>query len=118
MYMWACILALQFQFIAFFNIFIKFSEIFDIIKVNSAIFSPKLQGIFLSLSLFPTMPRHNLHKAAPLVKSLCKKHGLDYQSKTLFTAFADIIGYVVLVDMAFYLDCLVNSLSKQPTTTN
>ncbi|PVD37650.1 hypothetical protein C0Q70_00248 [Pomacea canaliculata] len=42
--------------------------------------------------LFPTMPRHNLHKAAPLVKSLCKKHGLDYQSKTLFTAFADIIG--------------------------
>ncbi|XP_067902273.1 acyl-CoA (8-3)-desaturase-like isoform X2 [Heterodontus francisci] len=41
--------------------------------------------------LFPTMPRHNFHKVAPLVRSLCAKHGLEYQSKTLFTAFADIV---------------------------
>jgi len=41
--------------------------------------------------LFPTMPRHNLYKIAPLVKSLCKKHGIDYQVKTLYTAFADIV---------------------------
>ncbi|XP_075913316.1 acyl-CoA (8-3)-desaturase [Petromyzon marinus] len=41
--------------------------------------------------LFPTMPRHNYHKVSPLVKSLCSKHGLDYQSKTLITAFGDIV---------------------------
>ncbi|ELU14138.1 hypothetical protein CAPTEDRAFT_121275 [Capitella teleta] len=42
--------------------------------------------------LFPTMPRHNLHKVAPLVKSLCEKHGLSYQVKPLLTAFKDILG--------------------------
>uniref|UniRef100_A0A4W3ID97 Cytochrome b5 heme-binding domain-containing protein n=1 Tax=Callorhinchus milii TaxID=7868 RepID=A0A4W3ID97_CALMI len=41
--------------------------------------------------LFPTMPRHNFHKVAPLVRSLCAKHGLDYQSKPLLMAFADIV---------------------------
>ncbi|XP_041374315.1 fatty acid desaturase 2-like isoform X2 [Gigantopelta aegis] len=41
--------------------------------------------------LFPTMPRHNLHKITPLVKSLCKKHGLDFQVKSLYRAFADIV---------------------------
>ncbi|XP_071104226.1 acyl-CoA (8-3)-desaturase-like [Haliotis cracherodii] len=42
--------------------------------------------------LFPTMPRHNYHKVAPLCKSLCEKHGLKYESKPLFKAFSDIIG--------------------------
>uniref|UniRef100_A0A8U8AYC0 Uncharacterized protein n=1 Tax=Geospiza parvula TaxID=87175 RepID=A0A8U8AYC0_GEOPR len=41
--------------------------------------------------LFPTMPRHNYCKVAPLVKSLCAKHGLEYQCKPLLTAFADIV---------------------------
>ncbi|XP_045430026.1 acyl-CoA (8-3)-desaturase isoform X1 [Pipistrellus kuhlii] len=41
--------------------------------------------------LFPTMPRHNYHKVAPLVRSLCAKHGIEYQSKPLLTAFADIV---------------------------
>uniref|UniRef100_A0A8U7MGC0 Uncharacterized protein n=1 Tax=Corvus moneduloides TaxID=1196302 RepID=A0A8U7MGC0_CORMO len=41
--------------------------------------------------LFPTMPRHNYWKVAPLVKSLCAKHGLEYQCKPLLTAFADIV---------------------------
>ncbi|XP_049636759.1 fatty acid desaturase 2-like protein FADS2B [Suncus etruscus] len=40
--------------------------------------------------LFPTMPRHNYHKVAPLVKSLCAKHGLLYVSKPMLTAFGDI----------------------------
>lgn len=43
-------------------------------------------------SLFPTMPRHNLHKIAPLVKSLCAKHGIEYQEKPLLRALMDIIG--------------------------
>ncbi|XP_063145270.1 acyl-CoA (8-3)-desaturase-like [Candoia aspera] len=41
--------------------------------------------------LFPTMPRHNYSKVAPLVKSLCAKHGIPYQSKPLLTAFGDIL---------------------------
>lgn len=42
-------------------------------------------------SLFPTMPRHNLYKVAPLVKSLCAKHGIQYQVKPLLTALQDIV---------------------------
>lgn len=42
-------------------------------------------------SLFPTMPRHNLHKVAPLVRSLCAKHGIEYQQKPLLRALQDII---------------------------
>ncbi|XP_070313572.1 acyl-CoA 6-desaturase isoform X3 [Odocoileus virginianus] len=42
--------------------------------------------------LFPTMPRHNLHKIAPLVRSLCAKHGIEYQEKPLLRALQDIIG--------------------------
>ncbi|XP_021370917.1 fatty acid desaturase 2-like [Mizuhopecten yessoensis] len=41
--------------------------------------------------LFPTMPRHNLYKVAPLVQSLCKKHDIKYEIKPLWTAFKDIV---------------------------
>ncbi|CAI9153619.1 unnamed protein product [Rangifer tarandus platyrhynchus] len=41
--------------------------------------------------LFPTMPRHNYHKGAPLVKSLCAKHGLPYVNKPMLKAFGDIV---------------------------
>ncbi|ESO98065.1 hypothetical protein LOTGIDRAFT_143229 [Lottia gigantea] len=41
--------------------------------------------------LFPTMPRHNYEKVQPLVKSLAKKHGVEYLDKPLLTSFADII---------------------------
>ncbi|CAI9153605.1 unnamed protein product [Rangifer tarandus platyrhynchus] len=40
--------------------------------------------------LFPTMPCHNYHKVAPLVKSLCAKHGLPYVNKPMLKAFGDI----------------------------
>ncbi|XP_076972356.1 fatty acid desaturase 2-like protein FADS2B [Tamandua tetradactyla] len=40
--------------------------------------------------LFPTMPRHNYYKVAPLVRSLCEKHGLQYVNKSLLKAFGDI----------------------------
>ncbi|XP_074087760.1 fatty acid desaturase 3 [Macrotis lagotis] len=42
--------------------------------------------------LFPTMPRHNYHKIAPLVKSLCVKHGLNYEVKPFLKALMDIVG--------------------------
>lgn len=38
------------------------------------------------------MPRHNLHKIAPLVKSLCAKHGIEYQEKPLLRALIDIVS--------------------------
>jgi len=40
--------------------------------------------------LFPTMPRCNYHKVAPLVRSLCAKHDIEYQEKSLYRAMADI----------------------------
>ena len=40
--------------------------------------------------LFPTMPRHNYYKIAPYVKSLCQKYNIEYQSKSLIKAMADI----------------------------
>ncbi|BFZ22003.1 hypothetical protein BsWGS_25042 [Bradybaena similaris] len=41
--------------------------------------------------LFPTMSRANLHKVAPLVQSLCEKHGIEYRNKTLMTGFIDVV---------------------------
>nr|AWC67986.1 fatty acid desaturase 6 [Sinonovacula constricta] len=41
--------------------------------------------------LFPTMPRHNFVRIAPLVKSLCKKHNVEYKCKPLLTAFGDLV---------------------------
>lgn len=41
--------------------------------------------------LFPTMPRHNAYKIAPLVRKLCERHGIEYKVKPLLTAFCDII---------------------------
>lgn len=43
-------------------------------------------------SLFPTMPRHNYRRVAPLVKAFCAKHGLHYEVKPFLTALVDIIG--------------------------
>ena len=41
--------------------------------------------------LFPTMPRHNFRKIAPLVRDFCEKHHLPYTVKNTFRAFADIV---------------------------
>ncbi|KAF7245349.1 Acyl-CoA (8-3)-desaturase [Varanus komodoensis] len=54
-------------------------------------YDQNLDWVSAQVSLFPTMPRHNYWKVAPLVKSLCAKHGVKYQCKPLLTAFADIL---------------------------
>jgi len=41
--------------------------------------------------LFPTMPRHNLYKIAPMVRSLCEKHNVPYTVKPLWQSFVDIV---------------------------
>uniref|UniRef100_A0A8D0H8Y8 Cytochrome b5 heme-binding domain-containing protein n=1 Tax=Sphenodon punctatus TaxID=8508 RepID=A0A8D0H8Y8_SPHPU len=63
-------------------------------NVNQSLFNDWFTGHLnfqIEHHLFPTMPRHNYWKVAPLVKSLCAKHGLKYQCKPLLTAFADIL---------------------------
>ena len=42
--------------------------------------------------LLPTMPRHNYAKVRPLIQELCAKHGIEYRSKTLLGAMADIVA--------------------------
>ena len=37
------------------------------------------------------MPGHNFYKAQPYVREFCKKHGLEYIQKPLFTAFRDVV---------------------------
>ena len=37
------------------------------------------------------MPGHNFYKAQPYVREFCKKHGLEYVQKPLFTAFRDVV---------------------------
>lgn len=41
--------------------------------------------------LFPTMPRHNYHLVAPLVRAVCVKHGISYQVKTLRQGLTDVV---------------------------
>lgn len=54
--------------------------------------SPQVPAHALPTSLFPTMPRHNYRRVAPLVKALCAKHGLNYEVKPFLTALVDIVG--------------------------
>uniref|UniRef100_A0A8C6VAS1 Cytochrome b5 heme-binding domain-containing protein n=1 Tax=Naja naja TaxID=35670 RepID=A0A8C6VAS1_NAJNA len=63
-------------------------------NVNQSFFNDWVTGHLnfqIEHHLFPTMPRHNFWKVAPLVKSMCVKHGIEYQSKPLFTGFTDIV---------------------------
>ncbi|KYO41646.1 hypothetical protein Y1Q_0006393 [Alligator mississippiensis] len=63
-------------------------------NVDQSLFNDWLTGHLnfqIEHHLFPTMPRHNYWKVAPLVKSLCAKHGIEYKSKPLLSSFADIL---------------------------
>ncbi|XP_064169835.1 acyl-CoA 6-desaturase [Anguilla rostrata] len=42
--------------------------------------------------LFPTMPRHNYCRVAPLVRKVCEKHGVTYQEKSLWSGFRDVVS--------------------------
>jgi fatty acid desaturase 2 (delta-6 desaturase) len=41
--------------------------------------------------LFPTMPRHNLHRIQPYVREMCAKHGIPYKCKSMPEAFKDVV---------------------------
>uniref|UniRef100_A0A8C5TR75 Cytochrome b5 heme-binding domain-containing protein n=1 Tax=Malurus cyaneus samueli TaxID=2593467 RepID=A0A8C5TR75_9PASS len=70
------------------------SQLHATCNVNQSAFNDWFTGHLnfqIEHHLFPTMPRHNYWKVAPLVKSLCGKHGIEYKSKPLLTAFVDIL---------------------------
>lgn len=51
-------------------------------------------GLHLQIEhhLFPTMPRHNLHKVRPIVEALCKTHGIPYRSTSLLEGVGEVLG--------------------------
>ncbi|KAI8806760.1 fatty acid desaturase-domain-containing protein [Cladochytrium replicatum] len=42
--------------------------------------------------MFPNIPRHNFHKVAPLVESLCRKHGVVYHRTGMLSGMSEVIG--------------------------
>ena len=57
------------------------------------------------------MPRHNFYKVAPLVRSLCKKHGVTYTIKSLPVAFGDILRLVEKINFTMSSSLITNLLS-------
>uniref|UniRef100_A0A667I0F2 Cytochrome b5 heme-binding domain-containing protein n=1 Tax=Lynx canadensis TaxID=61383 RepID=A0A667I0F2_LYNCA len=60
--------------------------------------------------LFPTMPCHNYHKVAPLVRSLCAKHGLQYVNKPLLKSLSARSSHFPLTACLHTIHWLVNHL--------
>jgi fatty acid desaturase len=42
--------------------------------------------------LFPTLPRHNYHLVAPLVKEVCAKHQVHYHETTFWQGMMEVLG--------------------------
>jgi fatty acid desaturase 2 (delta-6 desaturase) len=51
--------------------------------------------------LFPQMPRHNLKKIAPRIKSLCLKHELPYNQRTMYQCCCDIVEKLAILGKKF-----------------
>jgi len=44
--------------------------------------------------LFPSMPRPNLHRAQPLIRAYCVRHGIDYTQTSMWRSYAEILGHL------------------------
>jgi fatty acid desaturase len=44
--------------------------------------------------LFPTMPRPNLRRAQPLIRTFCQQHGLPYTEASLFGSYAEAVRHL------------------------
>ena len=51
--------------------------------------------------IFPSMPRHNLGKVAPLVRSLAKEMGVPYHSTGLLAGSVEVLSYLGTVSEEF-----------------
>ena len=47
--------------------------------------------------IWPTMPRHNLHIVAPVVKAICKKHGVAYHETGFISGLVEVVERLVRV---------------------
>lgn len=46
--------------------------------------------------LFPSLPRHQLKKAAPIVRSFCERRGLPYNEESFLSSFAKVLDFHVI----------------------
>ena len=44
--------------------------------------------------LFPSMPRHNLRKARPVVKEFCAEHGIAYEETGLVDSYGQALRHL------------------------
>ncbi|KAJ3307801.1 hypothetical protein HDU76_004361 [Blyttiomyces sp. JEL0837] len=49
---------------------------------------------------FPSIPRHQFYRVAPLVESLCKKHGVVYHKTSLWGGLGEILGRLTSISRA------------------
>uniref|UniRef100_H0XYB0 Cytochrome b5 heme-binding domain-containing protein n=1 Tax=Otolemur garnettii TaxID=30611 RepID=H0XYB0_OTOGA len=69
------------------------AQVLAICNIEQSFFNDRFTGhvtFHIKHHLFPTMPRHNYHKVAPLMRSLCAKHRLRYVNNPMLKAFGDI----------------------------
>lgn len=50
--------------------------------------------------LFPTMPRPNLRRAAPMIEAYCRDRGIPYTSAGLFESYGIVIRYINRVGLS------------------
>lgn len=63
--------------------------------VNSSVFVDWLTGGLnyqIEHHLFPMLPRHQFHKVAPMVRSLCKKHNVPYHATGFIPGSMEIMN--------------------------
>nr|AKE48451.1 C18-delta6 desaturase protein [Pythium sp. BCC53698]ALE65995.1 delta6 desaturase protein [synthetic construct] len=51
--------------------------------------------------LFPLMPRHNLAKVNPLIKSLCKEHGVHFHETGFWTGISEVVDQLADITHEF-----------------
>jgi fatty acid desaturase len=49
--------------------------------------------------LFPSMPRPNLRRAQPLIRSFCAEHGVPYTQTSLLGSYAIVLRYLNAVGL-------------------
>ncbi|KAF1776987.1 Fatty acid desaturase domain [Phytophthora cactorum] len=54
--------------------------------------------------LFPMMPRHNLQKVNPLVKSLCKEYGVRFHETGFYRGLVEVVDELADISKEFLLE--------------
>ncbi|KAL4117785.1 hypothetical protein PRIC2_011768 [Phytophthora ramorum] len=54
--------------------------------------------------LFPMMPRHNLQKVNPLVKSLCKQYDVRFHETGFYTGLVKVVDELAEISKEFLLE--------------